>query len=49
MLISWDLYEEENQEPMEIIKKDYPVNLSKYAFDNNLIEKDIQKWAKQQA
>ena len=36
-------------EPMEIIKKDDPVNLVKYDFYNNLIYKDIWKWAKRYA
>ena len=47
MLISWDGHEGENWDPMKIITTDDPVNLENYAFDNNLIDKDIWKWAKQ--
>ena len=34
---------------METIKKDDPVTLSKYAFGNNIIDKDIWKWASRYA
>ena len=34
---------------MEIIKEDDKVIISKYAFNKNLIDKDIWKWAKQYA
>ena len=38
VLISRDGYKEENWAPMEIINKDDPVTLAKYAFDNNIID-----------
>ena len=46
MLISWDGYEEENWEQMEIIRKDHTATLAMDAFDKNLIDKDIWKWSK---
>ena len=35
-----------NWEPMDIIKKYDPVTLANYAFYNNLIYRNIWKWAK---
>ena len=37
VLISWEGYEEPTWEPMEIIKKDDPVTLAKYAIEKNLV------------
>ena len=46
VLISWDGYEEDTWEPMEFIKKDDPVTLENYAYDNSLTDKAIWKLAK---
>lgn len=44
--IKWDGYEEPTWEPMEILKKEDPITLAKYAEENNLLEQSIWKWAK---
>ena len=36
VLIKWDNYKEMTWEPMEVIKKDDPVTLAKYAIKNGL-------------
>ena len=46
ILLSWEGYEEETWEPMEVILKDDPVFVAKYAHDNNLTNKPLWKWAK---
>ena len=46
VLISWKGYEEDSWEPMEVIKKDDPATLAKYAYDNELTDKTVWKWAK---
>lgn len=46
VLISWKGYEEDSWEPMEVIKKDDPATLAKYAYDNDLTDKTVWKWAK---
>ncbi len=39
--ISWEGYEEDSWEPMEVIKKDDPVRLATYAYDNDLTDKTV--------
>jgi len=46
VLISWEGYEEDSWEPMEVIKKDDPATLAKYAYDNELTDETVWKWAK---
>ena len=46
LLILWDGYKEDTWEPIKIIKKDDTVTLAKYAYDNNITDKAIWKWAK---
>ena len=46
ILISWKGYEEDSWEPMEVIKKDDPATLAKYAYDNDLTDMTVWKWAK---
>ena len=46
VLISWEGYEEDSWEPMEVIKKDHPVTLAEYAYDNELTDKTVWKWGK---
>jgi len=45
VLILWKGYEEDSWEPMEVIKKDDPATLVKYAYDNDLTDKTVWKWA----
>ena len=49
MLIFWDGYEGKNWDPMDIVMRDDPFILAKYAFNINLIDKDIWKRGKQYA
>ena len=49
MLILWDGYEGKNWDPMDIVMRDDPFILAKYAFNINLIDKDIWKRGKQYA
>jgi len=46
VLFSWDSYEDDSWEPMEVIKKDDPSTLAKYAYDNELTDETVWKWAK---
>ena len=43
-LISWEGYKEPTWEPMEVIKKDNPVTLAKYAIEKNLSGQKIWNW-----
>ena len=45
VLVKWEGYEEPSWEPMEIMKKDDPVTLAKYAEENHLLNKSAWKWA----
>ena len=45
-LISWEAYEDDSWEPMEVIKKDDPAALAKYAYDNELTDVTVWKLAK---
>ena len=45
VLISWEGYEEPTWEPMEVIKRDDPVTLAKYAIEKNLSGQEIWNWA----
>ena len=44
ILISWEGYEEDSWEPIEVIKKDDSATLAKYACDNNLTDEIVWKW-----
>jgi hypothetical protein len=46
VLIKWQGYEDPSWEPIEVIKKDDPVSLAKYAEDNDLIDKSAWKWTR---
>src|SRR5512147_384035 len=47
VLVKWVGYEEPTWEPMEIIKKDDPVNLAKYADEKDLTGTPDWEWAKE--
>ena len=46
VVVKWEGYDEPTWETMEVIKKDDPLTLAKYAKDQYLLETPHWKWAK---
>ena len=46
MKVKWAGYDDPTWEPMEVIKKDDPITLAKYAKEQNLLDYSIWKWAR---
>ena len=44
--VKWAGYDDPTWEPMEVIKKDDPITLAKYAKEQNLLDYSIWKWAR---
>jgi len=44
--LKWDGYEVPTWEPLEVMKRDDPVTVAKYAQENGLVEQSMWKWAK---